>query len=180
MKISPCIIGKFPWGVQACLCVNQTKVQVTPTPRTLWCITRCHNRLHWVREGKNRNFVHVCHSWWHFIGTSYCRHRSFTCPQLSIWWHMKKFVLEFTNASQLQVLVLLVLHKTTSWKHHHICFIQVYQTNTVQTSLRDHFLDAINSVNVVMCRIHDIVFSMRNTRQEITYVLKYMSCTIQE
>jgi len=99
-----------------------------------------------AQGGKNRNFVHVCRSWWHFTGTSNCRHRIFTCSQLSIWWYLKKFLLEFTNAFQLQVLVLLFLHKTTSWKHHHICFIQVYQTNTVQTSLRDHFLVAASSV----------------------------------
>jgi len=76
-------------------------------PRTLLCISRWHNRLHWLREEKNRNFVHVCHSWWHFTGTFNCRHRSFTCLQLSNWWYLKKFVLEFTNVFQLQVLVLL-------------------------------------------------------------------------
>lgn len=180
IKFSPCNTGNFTWGIQTYLCVNQMTVQVTLTPRTLWCIRHCHNRLHWLREGKNRNFFHVCHSWWHFAGTSNCRHRSFTCPQLSIWWYLKKFVLEFANASQLQVFVLLVSHKTTSWKYHHICFIQVYQTYAVQTSLRDHFLVATSSVNVVMCRLRDTIVLMRNRQQEITNVLKYMSCTIQE
>ena len=113
-------------------------IQVTRTPRTLWCITRCHNRLHWFRDGKNRNFLHGCHS---------CD----TPPELLIIFTKISLIPSWPSDDTFRSsFSSLLIHSSFRFLCCWICtrglpestiyFIQVHRTNTVQTSISNHFL----------------------------------------